>query len=288
MPELVPLYEALVELAGGADQAARCLSLYRPAPFLAGCSQAVWSRDAPFIVRNYDYAPELWEQRLVSTRWMGRHVMGMSDCLWGLLDGVNDAGLALSLAFGGRKVVGEGFGVPLIMRYVLQTCTTTAEAVAALRRVPCHMAYNITAIDEAGAHATVFIGPDRPPLITGRAVITNHQGTVEWYEHAEATGSVDRLRVLTTHLDDPAETAARFIGRFLEPPTYSHQHHRGFGTLYTAVYEPRERRATYLWPGYRWEQSLAGFRPGPVEIDVAVGGPLSGEPDADAGSRARR
>jgi hypothetical protein len=39
MPELVPAYERVVELAGGGDLAARMLSLYRPPPFLAACSQ---------------------------------------------------------------------------------------------------------------------------------------------------------------------------------------------------------------------------------------------------------
>ena len=63
-----------------------------------------------------------------STGWAGRRVIGMSDCLWGLLDGVNEDGLAISLAFGGRPVVGDGFGVPLVMRYVLQTCSTVDEA----------------------------------------------------------------------------------------------------------------------------------------------------------------
>ena len=42
--------------------------------------------------------------------WQGRQVMGTSDGLWGLVDGVNDAGLSISLTFGGRRVVGEGFG----------------------------------------------------------------------------------------------------------------------------------------------------------------------------------
>ncbi|MEZ5912154.1 MAG: hypothetical protein R3D84_07965 [Paracoccaceae bacterium] len=32
----------------------------------------------------------------------------MSDGLWGLVDGVNDAGLVVSLTFGGRREVGEG------------------------------------------------------------------------------------------------------------------------------------------------------------------------------------
>jgi hypothetical protein len=47
MPELLPHWEHLVELSGGDEQVARMLSLYRPTPFLAGCSQAVWSRTRP-------------------------------------------------------------------------------------------------------------------------------------------------------------------------------------------------------------------------------------------------
>ena len=44
MPELLAAYERVVELAGGGDLAARMLSLYRPPPYLAACSQGVWSR----------------------------------------------------------------------------------------------------------------------------------------------------------------------------------------------------------------------------------------------------
>ena len=62
MPELVPAYDRVVELAGGGDLAARMLSLYRPPPYLAACSQGAWIRDgAPMLVRNYDYAPSRME-----------------------------------------------------------------------------------------------------------------------------------------------------------------------------------------------------------------------------------
>jgi predicted choloylglycine hydrolase len=54
MPELWPVYERLVELAGGGDLAFRFLTLYRPPPYLLGCSQAVWLGQEPFLVRNYD------------------------------------------------------------------------------------------------------------------------------------------------------------------------------------------------------------------------------------------
>ena len=68
MPELVPAYERVVELAGGGDLAARMLSLYKPPPYLAACSQGVWTRDgAPLLVRNYDYAPSRFEGVVWST-----------------------------------------------------------------------------------------------------------------------------------------------------------------------------------------------------------------------------
>ena len=78
----------------------------------------------------------------------------MSDCLWGLLDGMNDAGLAVSLTFGGRACVGDGFGIPLVVRYLLETCATVAEARAALDRVPVNLAHNLTLVDRArrGGH----------------------------------------------------------------------------------------------------------------------------------------
>jgi predicted choloylglycine hydrolase len=66
----------------------------------------------------------------------------MSDCVWGALDGMNAAGLAVSLNFGGRRVEGPGFGVILIVRYILETCRNAVEALAVLRRVPVHLSYN--------------------------------------------------------------------------------------------------------------------------------------------------
>ena len=96
MPELIPAYERVVELAGGGDLAARMLSLYKPPPYLAACSQGVWTREGgPVLVRNYDYAPVAVRRARSGRRgcWT-KPVIGTSDCLWGLLDGMNDDGLA--------------------------------------------------------------------------------------------------------------------------------------------------------------------------------------------------
>lgn len=250
MPELIPTYNLLLELSGGGDQSARFLSLYRPTNYMSGCSQAVWTRDQPFLVRNYDYSSKLWEGKLWHTAWNGRQVIAMSDCLWGVLDGMNENGLAVSLAFGGRRAIGEGFGIPLILRYILEFCETTKEATAVLSRVPSHMVYNVTVLDKSGAHATVFVAPDRNIVISKRALATNHQDRVDWPEHAHATASLDRAHVLSLRLHDPDETRERFVSRFLEPPLYQTKHEQGWGTLYTATYEPMAQRMSFRWPGY--------------------------------------
>lgn len=266
MPEILPTFERLVDLAGGGDLEARFLSLYRPTPYLTGCSQAVWTRDRPCLIRNYDYDPKMWEGVLLHTSWNGRKVIAMSDCLWGVLDGINDAGLAVSLAFGGRKVVGDGFGIPLILRYILEFCETTAEAEKVLIRVPSHMSYNVTLLDAQNRHRTVFVAPDRSPVITNKLLATNHQEQVEWHEHDAATGSVDRAHFLALRLDDPHETAERFTTRFLEPPLYSRRFDHGWGTLYTASYNPVERSASIDWPAFHLRQSCSEFTEGALEI----------------------
>src|SRR6266498_2659469 len=137
MPELMPAYERLVDLAGGGDLAARMLTLYRPPPYLAACSQGAWTREGgPILARNYDYAPSRFEGLIWHTRLLGRRVIGMSDCMWGLLDGMNEHGLAVSLTFGGRPVVGDGFGIPVVVRYVLETCERVGDVREALARLP--------------------------------------------------------------------------------------------------------------------------------------------------------
>lgn len=268
MPEIVPLYDALCDLAGGGDHAARFLSFYNPPPYLSGCSQAIWHGSEPVLVRNYDYNPDAFDSLVLHTGWQGRRVMGTSDGLWGLVDGVNDAGLAISLTFGGRRIVGHGFGVPLILRYVLQTCTTAAEAGEALARIPTHMSYNVTVLDRKRQYLTVMMAPDRPAVVTHAAVATNHQDGVEWVSHARFTATVERERYLLQRLSLHRDPQEKFIGAFLKPPLYSMAFKAGFGTLYTAVYRPRKREMELRWPGTVWPLSMRAFQEGGRRVHI--------------------
>ena len=262
MPEILPLYEQLCELAGGGDSQARFLSFFCPPRYLSGCSQAIWQGERPLLVRNYDYSPSAFDAILLSTSWQGRRVIGMSDGMFGLIDGMNDAGLCLSLTFGGRREVGEGFGIPLILRYILQTCETLEEAAAVLKRVPCHMSYNVTVLDRHRRYITAYLTPDRPTIISTTPVATNHQERVEWSSHARFTATVERQRYLLNRLTMHPETQDRFIGVFLRPPLYSTAFASGFGTLYTAAYMPAEGRMQVWWPQHVWTHSFDAFNSG--------------------------
>jgi len=271
MPEMLPVWERLCELAGGGDLESRFLSLYCPPAYLAGCSQAIWPGAEPLLVRNYDYNPHAFDGLILRTNWRGdQAVMGMSDCLVGLLDGMNDAGLAVSLTFGGQRIVGEGFGIPIVLRYVLETCETAAEAGKVLARVPSHMAYNVTALDASGKRVTVMIAPGRVAVITNSPVATNHQAKVEWQTHARATASVERERYLLRRLTLHPEPADKFVAAFLRPPLYSTAFEQGFGTLYTAEFWPAKKTMILHWPTGSWQLDLNAFDEDRRTVDYAI------------------
>jgi predicted choloylglycine hydrolase len=260
MPELMPAYERVVELAGGGDLAARMLSLYTPPPYLAACSQGAWTRDVPMLVRNYDYAPSRFEGVIWSTRMLERRVIGMSDCLWGLLDGMSDAGLAVSLTFGGRRALGEGFGIPIVVRYLLEVCDDVGSAREALSRLPYSLSHNLTVIDRYAEVLTAYLSPDREPIFRSFPASTNHQGIVEWPEQARATRTIEREGRIVELLQDPEITAASFEEAFLQAPLFSAAYSSGFGTLYTAAYRPTEGIVDYHWPTFSWQFSFDAFR----------------------------
>ena len=254
MPELLPTYQRLVELTGGDDVAARMLTLWNAPRFSPGCSQLALAHPRPTLCRNYDYSPDLFEYTVYSSRFTGRRVVGTGDCLWGLLDGMNDAGLTVSLAFGGRPGSGRGFAIPLVLRYLLEVCTTTEDARSVLRGMPVAMSYNVTIIAANGAVTTAYLEPDTPPEFVETPSSTNHRGAVpEFPEAARALHSVERREALL-QLASWHPTAPDVAAAFLREPLYNTGFSRAFGTLYTALYQPSEGFVDYCWPGQTWRR----------------------------------
>ena len=277
MPEFYPMYLKLCELAGPDTVAHRFLTGYSPPPYISGCAQIVNEKEAQ-LVRNYDFNPRLSEGTLLRSAWHDRTVIAMGDSLIGVLDGMNSSGLVVSLTFGGRKVVGDGFGMPFILRYVLEFCTSINEAEAALRRIPSHMSYNIMLMNRKGEHRLMQVAPDHPAVVTDLSASTNHQGKVDWPKQAAFTKTIERELYLHDMLNQGGKTGEEIADEFLKAPLFNRKYRLGFGTIYTAVYKPKQGAIELRWPGLKLRQTFKEFQEGFTSIIYSEAVPRSTTP----------
>jgi predicted choloylglycine hydrolase len=260
MPEMWPTYIRLCELAGADEIASKFLTGYQPPFYVSGCSNAVLEGDDIQLVRNYDHHPYLFEGVQLFSKWNDRRVIATSDCLLGVLDGMNDKGLAVSLTFGGRKIIGEGFGMPFILRYILEFCSNVKEAVAALIRIPSHMAYNVTVVDKSGHYKTVQVAPNEKAVVTDAAFTTNHQKRLDWPENAAFNKTIERSLFLKNLLKEEGLSASDLVDAFMRKPLYNDLFKEGFGTLFTAGYHPKTGQIDLYWRGKQRSQSFDFFQ----------------------------
>jgi len=261
MPEMLPLYESFLEASNDCPIAAQFLTGYQPPAYLVSCSQAVLLDEEPLLIRNYDLSPDLSENLLTKSNWLGQEIIGSNECLWGLDDGMNKSGLAASLSFGGSNKVGRGFGIPFILRYMLQTCENIKQAIKVLQRVPSHMAYNVTLLDKQGAFATVMIAPEQAAIVTHERCITNHQTRVTWPQQAVFSKTLERKQFLDEFLARGKVNEQQLRKAFLTTPLRSANYPQKFGTVYTAIYRPLSETMSYHWPAEQaWQHSFADFK----------------------------
>ncbi len=270
MPELLPSFERLDKILGSPEYLPQFLCLYNPPTFIAGCSQAVWQRDGDIaLIRNYDFPQNKWDAMQLRSNWNGTWVIAMTDCFWGVLDGINEHGLAVSLSFGGKLRVGDGFAITLVLRYILEFCTNCREAEAVLARVPVAMAYNVVLIDRQRKHKIVFVGPDQPASSNDLLCTTNHQVAMDPESSLEILhDSTVRQQFLSKRLGDSRETLTHLQHLFAHPPLYRPAHEsRGWGTLYTASYYPLTGGASLNWADRSLHQSFSHFS----DCDLSIG-----------------
>jgi predicted choloylglycine hydrolase len=266
MPELAPVAERLAATVDRPDAMTMLSHLALRSPF-SGCTQGVVDGA---LLRNYDFEAHMCDRTMVRSNFL-RPVVGMGDLLWGMLDGMNDAGLAASLTYGGRPVHATGTTILLAIRYVLETCDTVAEAWRVLRRLPICTAQNVTLVDATEA-MTVHLGPDREPAQAAEVCVTNHQDSPVTLEQEAGMATGKRLasiREATSRAArlDPGERVGAVLDALLSPPLYRPFDGK-FGTLYTAVYQPVVGRVGYVWPHEQIDQSFAEFTLGTWEIKV--------------------
>ena len=264
MPELLGGYDAACALVPDDPLVHVSLAEVDPPPMIpAGCTVRALRSPSPVLVRNYDFHPDATSGVVVRSRWRGRTVVGMGEGVIGYLDGINDAGLVGAITFGGRHVYGPGFGVLLILRWVLEVAEDVRVACEAIARVPCAWSQNVLLLDAEGHRAVAHLSPDRGNHIVDAIAVTNHQSDQE-----ASNGSRRRLDEATA-LDGDEEAVVRAFHR---PPLFGRSYEDWMATLYTAVYRPVTRDLELCWPGQaRWRLGIESFTPG--ERDVRLPDP---------------
>ncbi|HKM34077.1 MAG TPA: C45 family peptidase [Lachnospiraceae bacterium] len=75
-------------------------------------------------------------------------------------DGMNEYGLAIGLTFIYPHVRKPGLGAGLLLRYVLEKCKSTEEAISKLRELPIASSHTFTIADSSGKIAVVECNPE--------------------------------------------------------------------------------------------------------------------------------
>lgn len=263
MPELLAVFDLLAGFAGDDPAMVAALAGIDPPPLIpAGCTVRAFTAPQPMLLRNYDFDPDATTGVILRTNWGGTRVLGMCEGASGLLDGVNEHGIAAALTFGGRHVYGRGFNIVLIVRYLLQVARDLKDAAEVLGCLPCAWAHNILVQDKSGKSIRAELAPDRAPLIEEADAVTNHQAGME-----PAESSRWRFEAASSLPDD----ARNAVAVFSEGKLCLDDFENWLGTLYTSAYRPADGTVRYHWGADRWEQSLDRFETGERRIAYGVG-----------------
>jgi hypothetical protein len=194
--------------------------------------------------RNYDYRPRHYEARFALVQARGSYAsIGGSHHLTGRLDGMNERGLAIGLHLVRRRPQSPGLTSVLLVRRVLDSCATTAEAIDLLRRTPHAMAYNYSLLDADGVAAVVEAGAGAVAVRGGDwLACTNHfQSPKLMRLNRGVAHSIGRLPPLEGWAARKlsAEQTVQALNFSASPAFHNYGNAQ---TLHTIVAEPAKRR----------------------------------------------
>jgi predicted choloylglycine hydrolase len=194
--------------------------------------------------RNYDFRPRGYEARFALVQARGSYAsIGGSHQLTGRLDGMNEHGLAVGLHLVKVRPRFLGLTSTLLVRRVLDSCASTAEAIDLLRRLPHAMKYNYSLLDGRGVAAVVEAGASAVIVRRGDwLACTNHFQSPQLRRlNRRVAHSIGRLPPLEDWAARELSAEQMFQAlNFSASPAF---HNYGNAqTLHTIVAEPSKRR----------------------------------------------
>lgn len=210
-----------------------------------GCS-AIMNKD--YYVRNYDFSPDLYDgifsliQPDTSFATVGYNLQ-----ILGRHEGVNQKGLVAGLHFVSNHGYTKGISAWTAVRMVLDSCSTTKEAINMLKETPHAACYNFSLGDKNGDNAVVEASPDKFVVRRGPSVLScvNHfqDGNLEHKNRTSTAHSVKRLEHLID-IADKKETHSAMFNHFkdINSPLFFTDYDDLFGTLHTFSYSYQDSR----------------------------------------------
>lgn len=223
---------------------------YRLEYVKSGCSIFTGS---DYMIRNYDYHPKTYEGRytIFQPTDEGYAVIGPSQRITGRMDGMNEKGLALGYNFMHRKKPGDGFICNMIGRMVLETCANVGEAISLLREIPHRHSFSYIVLDQEEETFVVEATP-RGVEVRKSNVCTNHFEIMQHENRYHLDDSYKRMDAIQAQKGQITDAYKAF--RMLndtDKGVFSNQYKNWSGTIHTAAYFPKQKKAWFALGGNR-------------------------------------
>ncbi|MRH41433.1 acyl-CoA--6-aminopenicillanic acid acyltransferase [Aquibacillus halophilus] len=215
----------------------------------SGCSILTGTQ---FLIRNYDSHPSGYEGRymIYQPTDIGYATIGPSMQITGRIDGMNEKGLAMGYNFVNRVGSGDGFICNMIGRIILETCSNVEEAISLLKEIPHRTTFTYVLLDSKGETFVVEASP-RSVVARKSNISTNHFEMLTEENRYRMDDSIRRQQVMA---GQPNETDVYSAFQMLNNKgneVFSDKYGAWSGTLHTAAYIPKERKAWFAIGGDR-------------------------------------
>lgn len=209
-----------------------------------GCTSVMMN---DFYVRNYDFSPAVFDHLFIKQSNQSNWMLGNAQFITGRLDGMNHNGLVVGLHFVNNKHDQKGFLCSMIVRIILEMCSTVDEAIDLLKLIPHAASYNYSLLDRKGNYAIVEASPFKSNVLRAEGPLSCvnmfQNPDMQRYNRENSETSIQRLDQLSRHKLKSKEFL-EWHNWFSNPqsPLFYTDYDHFFGTLYTVSYLPKSNQ----------------------------------------------
>lgn len=212
---------------------------------------AISNEEKIFFARNSDFIVSI--EKLCDSAYYKLNnaysFIGNTTAWTEMEDGINEHGLAVGLTFIYPIKIKPGLNAGMLVRYILEKCKTTDEAILALKKLPIASPQTITLADKLGNIAVVECNCDKVIVLApqqGKDYVftTNHFVSEEMQEYqfngVDDIYSHERYETLVNAFSSTQERSIDFIKNILSGNMgfmCQYDRKKGIDTVWSSIYD---------------------------------------------------